>query len=283
VLCLLLKILERAATDDELLNFGCSFVNPKRCEPGIAGQGSLIRKSDVGRFARRVAGVALRGHGVQCACCGGRFRRFLSFGNPRRKNALCPACGSLERHRFLWLYLERSGKLDKKSLSLLHIAPERAIARQLDRRKNVKQISLDLLDDSASVRGDAEALPFRDNAFDGLICFHVLEHVSDDAAALREIRRALSPDGWAVISVPYDQSRPRTDEDPTVTDTRERRRRFGQEDHVRRYGRDFLQRLDDAGLRFQQRQAKAVIPANLLAVNAIGENEIFVECNKNPV
>jgi hypothetical protein len=39
----------------------------------------------------------------------------------------------------------------------------------------------------------------------------------------------------------------RTYEDLTITDPAERRRRFGQEDHVRRYGWDYIGRLEDSG------------------------------------
>ena len=41
--------------------------------------------------------------------------------------------------------------------------------------------------------------------------------------------------------------RPTTDEDPSVTDPQERFRRFGQTDHVRLYGRDYMDRLREAG------------------------------------
>ena len=47
-----------------------------------------------------------RGHAKRCPVCGQRFGHFLRFGLNRRRNARCPGCGSLERHRFLWLYLE---------------------------------------------------------------------------------------------------------------------------------------------------------------------------------
>jgi hypothetical protein len=40
---------------------------------------------------------------------------------------------------------------------------------------------------------------------------------------------------------------PATDEDPTVTSPGERLRRFGQHDHIRRYGWDYVDRLEEAG------------------------------------
>lgn len=39
------------------------------------------------------------------------------------------------------------------------------------------------------VKADITALPFKDNAFDAAVCIHVLEHISDPAAACRELIR----------------------------------------------------------------------------------------------
>lgn len=57
--------------------------------------------------------------------------------------------------------------------------------------------------------GSALALPFDDASFDGATMFEVLEHVprGSELAALREIRRVLRPDGWFVLSTPYDDPR----------------------------------------------------------------------------
>jgi len=43
-------------------------------------------------------------------------------------------------------------------------------------------------------------------AFDTVVCLNVVEHVEDDLAALRNIRKALAPGGRAVILVPQGQS-----------------------------------------------------------------------------
>jgi len=52
------------------------------------------------------------------------------------------------------------------------------------------------------VRGDLEALPFAEARFDAVTALDVIEHVPDDAAAAREIARALKPGGILVASVP---------------------------------------------------------------------------------
>jgi SAM-dependent methyltransferase len=53
-----------------------------------------------------------------------------------------------------------------------------------------------------AVRGDALKLPFPDGAFDKVICAEVLEHLSDDAAAMAELARVLVPGGLLAVSVP---------------------------------------------------------------------------------
>lgn len=50
--------------------------------------------------------------------------------------------------------------------------------------------------------GDAAALPYRDERFDGVVCVDVLEHLDDDAAALRDIHRVLKPGGRLLATVP---------------------------------------------------------------------------------
>jgi ubiquinone/menaquinone biosynthesis C-methylase UbiE len=95
-------------------------------------------------------------------------------------------------------------------------------------------------------RFDVTKLPFADGSFDAIICLHVLEHVEDDLSAMREFRRVLTPEGLAVLQVPIGGDT--TIEDP-VSDPRERLKRYGQEDHVRLYGRDFEKRLVNAGFR----------------------------------
>jgi SAM-dependent methyltransferase len=52
------------------------------------------------------------------------------------------------------------------------------------------------------ITAPAESMPFRDGAFDGVLVNEVLEHVSDQEQALREIRRVLAPGGHVAIFGP---------------------------------------------------------------------------------
>lgn len=52
------------------------------------------------------------------------------------------------------------------------------------------------------IQGDVTSIPFDDNFFDKIVLSEVLEHIPDDAKALKEIKRVLKPGGIALITVP---------------------------------------------------------------------------------
>jgi len=112
---------------------------------------------------------------------------------------------------------------------------------------NLNYLSTDLDDPWVMTHMDIMAIPLPDNHFDCIICYHVLEHIADDRQALKELFRVLKPDGWAIIQSPIDMNRETTLEDPLVTTPEDRRKLFGQDDHVRVYGRDYIERLREAG------------------------------------
>lgn len=55
---------------------------------------------------------------------------------------------------------------------------------------------------------DVQGLSFADASFDLVTATEVFEHVEDDVAAFREIRRVLRPGGRLIFTVPIDLSRP---------------------------------------------------------------------------
>ena len=196
------------------------------------------------RYSDRVIGSRHSPVARKCPICGNSCRRFLPHGEPPRDDARCPSCGSLERHRMLWLWLEGSGR-ELGGIRLLHFAPERCLTQKLRSRVGGGYVSADLARD-ADVYLDITSLPIADRALDAILCSHVLEHIPDDGAAMRELHRVMKPDGWGVFETPVDLGQDHTDEDPTAPEE-ERIRRFGQHDHVRLYGRDYPDRLRSAG------------------------------------
>jgi hypothetical protein len=202
------------------------------------------------RLYRPLVARAFRGDAVECPICGGRFRKFLSkhaaSGRPR-PGARCARCGSLERHRLLWLYLRDETDLLTRPTRLLHFAPEPGIAEKLEALPGCAYLSADLDAPPAMVRMDVQDIAAEDDSFDAVICNHVLEHVPDDRQAIREIRRVLKSGGWAIIGVPIQRDRATSFEDPSISTPDERESAYGQFDHVRLYGRDYPDRLRECG------------------------------------
>ena len=194
---------------------------------------------------RRVRLLLSRGDRVECPCCGGRFGRFMP-GLSHRATRVCPRCGAQERHRALWLYLRERTDFFGRSISILHWAPEYALQRSLSELPNASYVSADLEGDEAMQHMDITDVPFKDDAFDLIVCVHVLEHVPDDRRAMREMARVLRPGGVALLLVPIVLEQP-THEDPAIATPEQRREHYWQEDHVRLYGGDFKDRLAEEG------------------------------------
>lgn len=199
------------------------------------------------RVLEYIQAATMRGNRFECPCCGGKFRGLLPAGVARRPNARCPRCGSLERHRLIWLYLQKKTDLFAMSYKVLDVAPEEILQRKLQAMPNLDYLSIDLESPLAMKKMDITKLDLLDASYDVIFCNHVFEHIPDDLAAMRELRRVLKPGGWAILQTPVDLSRPTTDEDPSITDPQELLRRFGQTDHIRIYGRDFFDRLKTSG------------------------------------
>lgn len=180
------------------------------------------------------------------------YRSFLSYGyGTMRDQVLAPGTLSLERHRLLWLFLQQKTNFFTQPKTLMHVAPEQAFYHSFKAMEHLSVTSVDLYSPLADVKADLCALPFADHSFDVILCNHVLEHIPDDQKALSEMYRVLKPGGWGVFQVPQDLSREVTFSDDTITDAKQRAAIFGQYDHVRIYGRDYPQRLAEAGFEVQ--------------------------------
>jgi SAM-dependent methyltransferase len=177
-----------------------------------------------------------------CPFCGWRGFRFEPFGNRvlRRDDAACPICGSLERHRVARLLLQH--RLQGRH-RVLHMAPEALMIPWL------VSLSCDYLNADlkhpAMRRLDLTDTRLPDASRTLVWCSHVLEHVADDAAALSEVFRVLAPGGQLVLQVPIGGEA--TLEDRSIVSPEGRLQSFFQEDHLRLYGRDIVQRIEAAG------------------------------------
>ena len=201
-----------------------------------------------GRVLAKVPALAHRlfdGAGCWCHVCGTEMKQFAHSHRPDHLS--CPFCGAIDRDRFHLLVLEqRTNFFDGTPKKLLHIAPEPVLEPKLRNTPGVDYLSGDLMRPTAMVKLDICDMQFDDDTFDYAFCSHVLEHVPDDSVAMAEFARVLKPGGAVLFAFP--QSAQPTIEDPTLTDRRERIRRFGQIDHLRVYGPDVVGRFEAAGL-----------------------------------
>ena len=145
------------------------------------------------------------------------YSKFLSYGYKTvRKNALCPGTLSLERHRLLWLYLDRETNFLSSNLKVLHVAPEQVFYKKFKKLKNWEYFTFDLNSPIADIKGDLISTNFKDEYFDLIICNHVLEHIEDDKSALDEMYRILKYNGISILQVPINVERENTFEDLSI-------------------------------------------------------------------
>ena len=201
--------------------------------PGLRLRIRLIRS-----VARNVHAAIFGIFPRECPVCG-FHGKFFGMGLPQALDSVCPKCTAGSRQRFALLTM-RNRNLFSGAI-VLHIAPELLIAKWVQNERARSYLSGDLSNE-ADVVLNIEAMNLDDASFDGIICMRVLEHVNDDLA-LSEMRRVLKPGGLAFIMVPVVEGWDETYENPDVSSRSERLLHFGQEDHVRYYGRDVRDRL----------------------------------------
>jgi predicted SAM-dependent methyltransferase len=178
----------------------------------------------------------------KCNICGSEnFREYN-----RRVDAVCTGCGSFERTRLFWLHLNRR-KISRNS-RILHIAPERCIYNLLKERVEPGQYTVaDIEPEKYNFATDIVRIDLQDldnfpsNEFDYILHNHVLEHVPCSYAyTLFHLHRMLKATGLHLFSVPF--MRGYYDETYQDIGDEARIKRFGQNDHVRRFGADDVQK-----------------------------------------
>lgn len=213
---------------------------------------------------------------------GRTYRKLLPYGyeGRQRENALAPASLSLERHRLLWLYLKKETEFFTAPQKVLHVAPEQCFYGRFRAMPNLDYLTADLDSPIADVKMDIHNIQYPENTFDVVFCNHVLEHVQDDLQCMRELCRVLKPEGLAIMQVPFEKGRKVTDEDPSITNPEERIRRFGQYDHVRVYGLDYAERLNQAGFKVTAVNYTQSLSKEEFQRYALMPNEVLYVCSK---
>lgn len=195
------------------------------------GQCNICQSQVRFRSISRMLGRTLAGYGFTYS--------LDDFETLNHRRYLCPMCGSSDRDRLYKLYVDRF-LAPEGSRRVLDFAPAAPLSSYLRSRDDLEYRTADLMMTGVDDVVDITDMPqYADGSFDFFICSHVLEHVSDDGRALRELYRILVPGGRGIVMTPV-LPEGSFDEDPTVTDEGERWRRFAQGDHVRLYDRSTL-------------------------------------------
>ena len=204
-----------------------------------------------------------REHG--CPFCGREFGKFIPYVNRYQISLTadivsgqsigankCPCCHSYDRERGLYFYLRDHIALAGRRV--LHVAPEDSLHEFIASSGCAEYVCGDLdprsyYPVSSTIRKiDLLAIDYPDGHFDLAICNHMLEHIPDELAAMRQIFRVLRPSGIAILLAPIGAKLMTTHEDPSKQSPAERAEAFGQYNHVRIYAEaDYLHRLRSVG------------------------------------
>ncbi len=177
------------------------------------------------------------------------FLRRLEVIGSHLERFSCPHCGSFDRERHLRLFLDRLNIVEKvRAGSLLHMAPEPNLRGYMQSYGFSRYIDADLFpSDETTQKIDLQKIPFQDETFHILICNHMLEHVDDVSATLREMRRVLKRGGRAICQTPFSPRLATTFEDPLLQSADDRLFFYAQEDHLRLFGSDIERIFREAG------------------------------------
>lgn len=237
---------------------------------------SIVPKSILQQNEERLryfhAAIFYRGNNYQCNICEHHFSKFIILDNGDR---LCPFCGSISRNRLLWRILNTEISLKGR---VLHFSPSRPLFRQLKKLEGIDYISTDFEDEFlADKKLDITNIDDLDESFDIVICYHVLEHIIEDAKAMRELFRVLKKGGQVIIQTPFKEGD--IYEDFSIVSKADRLKHFDQEDHVRIYSVNGLsKRLQRAGF-----QVNTIVSQeeNLNNFHGLKIKETVLICSKN--
>lgn len=209
-------------------------------------------------------------------------RKYETIGMGIRPG-MCWKCRAKDKEKLLFLYLRDTAKIfDGHPLRLLHIAPENIIAQRILPMESIDYICGDFFAKGYMyppyVRNmNVLNLLLPNEDFDIVMCNHVLEHIEDDRKAMRELYRVLRKGGIGILQVPMSKILEKTLENPNVQTPKEKLEVFGQIDHVRLYGKDYKERLEESGFRVEL----VHFPADLTEKYGLDKNEDLYICHKD--
>lgn len=222
-----------------------------------------------------------------CPICNDFFE-FLDFGHPPRSNVQCPSCNSLERMRFTFLFIQShlKDKFSKDNIKLLHFAPEKIFYDLFSKKSNIDYYPVDFDPERYERQGiniikkvDMMDIPWGDKTFDVIYNSHVLEHVPDDIHGMSELYRVLKDDGVCITLAPVFKME-NTLEKEEYNTPELRLKYYGQDDHLRKYGLDFKDRLESVGFKVDVINSSDILSDSDKKLYAINDFDEIYLCTK---
>jgi len=199
----------------------------------------------------------------------------------------CPACGSTDRERHLYLFLKEIGELDKfENKLILYVAPEINFLKKIA-KPSMNFICGDLepekylhLNINPFYKIDLTQITFDDATFDYVIANHILEHIPDYKKALAEIYRVLKPKGTAILQTPFSSLIYNNFEDFLIDTSSLKEKFYGQNDHVRIFGLQLFDDIKQAGFHLQIYNHYEVLPKFQPSIYGLNEKENLILARK---
>lgn len=227
-----------------------------------------------------------------CLFCGNKFAKFLPGGNNSeifqkyhiigggyRESCLCPYCGSGDRNRWFLYCLLKKLDISHFSGTILHLAPEKLVESILKENKNIDYYTGDIVPERAMHVTDITNIQYQDSTFDWVISNHVMEHIVDEKKAVSEIKRVLKTNGKWIFSFPICTDI-KTYEDKTIDSAEARLREYGQEDHVRLYGYDYIERFQQYGFNLSIYSPERELDDEQIEYYGFIKDDIIIEATK---
>jgi predicted SAM-dependent methyltransferase len=171
-------------------------------------------------------------------------------------NYTCAYCEAADRDRLHALYIDEfcNTLIPGQKLKLLDIAPYAPFSAYLNKINHFQIRTADLFQAGVDDVVDITKMDiYGDESFDVFICSHVLEHVDDDAAGIKELYRILKKRGWGIAMVPINLELEEDYENDLATTEELRWKHYGHPDHKRFYSKKgFVAKLTQVGFHVLQ-------------------------------
>lgn len=203
---------------------------------------------------------------------------YTIIGNGQRRGG-CPVCGSYDRNRWQYYVIKNYTEILNQKSVVLHFAPEYPLLSKIMGNIGMNYYAADIQVGRADYVVDITDIKFEEKKFDYIIANHVLEHISNESKAISELIRCLKDNGIIILSFPVTMET-KTLEDSNHISEEDRIKYYGQKDHVRLYGNDYIDRLKRYGLSLEAFIPNELLDKQTIITNGFIENDIILLCKK---